>query len=584
MQRRLAAILFADVAGYTRLMDEYEADTHARLMALFDEVIEPAVASAGGQIVKNTGDGFVARFESVNEAFGCAVGIQRSVNGREAACPAEQRLAFRIGLHAGDIVVEAHDVYGAGVNLAARLQELSEPEELIISASVREQLGNNLKLPTIDLGQVTLKNISAPVQVFRVLPLDERLRQRVPQAGMPWNSRPSIAVLPFPEYGADAADSLIGDGIAEDVVAALASLPDLFVISRNSTLKYRESPPNIQAIRRELGVRYVCSGTVRRRDGRLRVSAELADTESLAVIATDRFEGDTSDLFALQDRLTERILQTIAPHIRHAELRRARNKRTENLDAYEYMLRGLDLLYRLSENEFEQARRMFELSIDLDDSYAAPYAFIALWHSIRVNQGWSSDRAADMAKVDDFASAALLRDPNDPWALALSGHLRALLFRHFDAAFDLFDRALRANPNSAFAWSRSSPAYSYFGNTVEARRRAEEALRLSPLDPHVFFTHSALALAAYTEEDYGSAMAWARRSSGKNPKWTGNLRLLAASLAAAGRIDEARRIGDSIARMEPGFRVREFCESYAYSEESLRARLATHLLLAGLPE
>jgi tetratricopeptide (TPR) repeat protein len=189
-----------------------------------------------------------------------------------------------------------------------------------------------------------------------------------------------------------------------------------------------------------------------------------------------------------------------------------------------------------------------------------------------------------MAKVDDFASAALLRDPNDPWALALSGHLRALLFRDFDAAFDLFDRALRANPNSAFAWSRSSPTFSYFGNPAEGRRRAEEALRLSPLDPHVFFTHSALALAAYTEEDYESAITWGRRSSGKNPKWTGNLRLLAASLAAGGRIDEARRIGDSITRMEPGFRVREFCEGYAYSEESLRARLAGHLLLAGLPE
>ena len=447
---------------------------------------------------------------------------------------------------------------------------------------MREQLGNNLKLPTIDLGHVTLKNIAAPARVFRVLTLGEGERQRAP--AMPWTSRPSIAVLPFLEYGAEAAGSLLGDGIAEDVVAALASLPDLFVISRNSTLKYREAPPNIQTIRRELGVRYVCSGTARRHDNRLRVSAELSDTETLAVIATDRFEGDTSDLFALQDRLTERILQTIAPHIRRAEVRRARNKRTENLDAYEYMLRGLDLLYRLTQSEFEQARRMFDLSISLDDSYAAPYAFTALWHSIRMNQGWSSDRAADLAKVDEFASAALVRDPNDPWALALSGHLRALLFRHFDAAFDLFDRALRANPNSAFAWSRSSPAFSYIGNPVEGRRRAEEALRLSPLDPHVFFTHSALALAAYTQEDYENAIVWGRRSSAENPKWTGNLRLLAASLAAAERIDEARRIGDTIARMEPGFRVREFCESYAYREESLRARLAQHLLAAGLPE
>src|SRR5437763_2114138 len=211
MERRLAAILFADVAGYTRLMDEYEADTHGRLMTLFEEVIGPAITSARGQIVKNTGDGFVARFESVSDAFGCAVSIQRSIHTRESSCSMERRLAFRMGLHAGDIVVEAHDVYGAGVNLAARLQELAEPEEVVISASVREQLGGNLKLPTIDLGQVTLKNITAPIRVFRVLTLGESERKRAP--AMPWDSRPSLAVLPFVEYGARATDSLIGEGI-----------------------------------------------------------------------------------------------------------------------------------------------------------------------------------------------------------------------------------------------------------------------------------------------------------------------------------------------------------------------------------
>src|SRR5712671_212011 len=236
MERRLAAILFTDVAGYTRLMDEYEADTHARLMALLDEVIEPAIAAANGQIVKNTGDGFLARFESVSNAFECAVAVQRSINSREADRPSEKRVAFRMGLHAGDIVVQAHDVYGAGVNLAARLQELAEPGGLMISASVREQLGGNLKLPTIDLGNVTLKNITAPVRVFQVVTSPGPETPRPLGAGASGSSRPSIAVLPFLEHNGSSADSLIGDGIAEDVVAALASLPDLFVISRNSTL------------------------------------------------------------------------------------------------------------------------------------------------------------------------------------------------------------------------------------------------------------------------------------------------------------------------------------------------------------
>ena len=394
MQRTLAAILFADIAGYTRLMDQYEAETHLRVMRVIEEIVEPAVAAANGSIVKNTGDGFFARFASVNEAFRCATGIQQSVDSREAGQPAEKRIAFRMGLHVGDIVVEARDVYGAGVNLAARLQEIAAPGGLAISSSVREQLGAGLKLPTTDLGNVSLKNIVDPVRVFQV-DLTQSQNEPARVAGAHRHSRPSIAVLPFIEYGVKAEDNLIGVGISEDAIAALASLPDLFVISRNSTLRYREPQPNIQAIGRELGVRYICSGAVRRSGNRLRVSAEVADVESRMVIATDRFDGDTSDLFALQDRLTERVLQTIAPHIRDAELRRVRNRRTDSLDAYEYMLRGLDLLYRLDFAEFEQARTMFERSISLDEDYAAPYALTALWHSIRFQQGWSPDGAKD---------------------------------------------------------------------------------------------------------------------------------------------------------------------------------------------
>jgi adenylate cyclase len=582
MQRTLAAILFADIAGYTRLMDQYEAETHLRLMRVIEEIVEPSVAAANGSIVKNTGDGFFARFASVNEAFRCATGIQQGVDSREADQPAEKRIAFRMGLHVGDIVIEARDVYGAGVNLAARLQELAAPGGLAISSSVREQLGAGLKLPITDLGNVSLKNIVEPVRAFQV-DLTQPQRQQARVAGARRHSRPSIAVLPFTEYDANAEDSLIGDAISEDAIAALASLPDLFVISRNSTLMYREPQPNIHAIGRELGVRYICSGAVRRSGNRLRVSAEVADVESRTVIATGRFEGDTSDLFALQDRLTERVLQTIAPHIRDAELRRVRNRRPDSLDAYEYMLRGLDLLYRLDFAEFEQAHEMFERSISLDEDYAAPYAFTALWHSIRMQQGWSPDTAKDLKSVDEFAAAALLRDQNDVWALSLSGHLRAFLFRDFDAAFALFDRALRVSPNSAFAWARSSPAFNYIGETAEARRRAEEALRLSPFDPHIFFTHCTLAITAYIEGDYKTAVTWGRRSYAGNPMYTANLRFLAASLAGNGQLEDARGVGESLRRLDPHFQVRNFLQNYAVQDEQFKARLGEHLLAAGLP-
>jgi adenylate cyclase len=585
MQRQLAAILFADVSGYGRLMDTHEADTHSRLMALRAEVIEPTIAGNTGRIVKNTGDGFIACFASVNSALEAAIGIQREIAQREAAEPPDRRIAFRLGLHSGDVTLEAGDAYGAGVNLAARLQELAEPGSIFISGTVHEQLGANLKVPTVDLGYTSLKNIANPVRVFSIGGPQSKTSSPARRVSpSPHHSRPSIAVLPFAELGTDAEQGYFGDGLVEDVVGALASLPDLFVISRSSTLKYRESPPDLRAVADALDVRYVLWGSVRRRGDLLRISAELADVETLRAIDTYQSEGTTAELFALQDRLIERVAQTIAPNIRRAELHRSRRKRPENLDAYDYWLRGLDLLYRLDRDEFEEARRMFEQSIRLDPSYAAPYAFSALWHSACIIQGWSRDEAADRAAVHEFAAAALRRDPHDVWALALSGQLRALWFRDFDAAFDLLERALRASPSSAFAYVRSSPVFSYIGDGAEGWRRAEQALRLSPLDPLIFFTHSVLGFAAYTEGEYEKAIIWGHRAYAANPKYTANLRNLTASLAAGGQVDEARRIGSALLSLDQGFRVRRFCQNYAYREERRREQLAAHLLLAGLPE
>lgn len=584
MQRQLAAVLFADVAGYARLMDAYESETHPRLMTLLAEVIEPTIAAGSGRVVKRTGDGFLACFASVNSAIRAAILIQQEMRRRETKCPAERQIAFRMGLHSGDITIEDHDIYGTGVNVAARLQELAEPGGLLISGAVHEQLGSNLQLPCVDLGYAQLKNIANPVRVFEIAIDKESMPRRRAFPRATGRRLPSIAVLPFAEHGVGSDHGYFGDGLVEDIVGALASLPDFHVISRTSTLKYRETQTDLRSIAGELGVRYLLSGNVRRRDQRVRISAELADTETFTIVSTYQNEGAASELFALQDHLTDHVIQTISPNIRSAELQRVRRKRPESLDAYEYLLRGLDLLYRLDRDEFDQARQMFREAIRLDRDYAAPHAFSALWHSIRIGQGWSSDRRDDMTKVDEFASAALVRDPNDVWALALSGHLRALLFRDFGTAFDLFDRALRASPNSAFAWSRSSPAYSYVGDTGEARRRAEQALRLSPFDPHIFFTHCALGFAAYTEGDYDRAISWTRRSYAENPVYTANLRFLAASLAAGGQKAEARLAGEALQRLEPDFSIRKFIGTYAYQDERLKARLARHMRLAGLPD
>jgi adenylate cyclase len=576
--RRLVAIAFVDIVGYSILMSEDEAGTHRRWMAHLTNVIRPGAERHRGRVVKSTGDGVLAEFPSALESVEWAREVQEGVHRGETT--EVSPIALRIAIHIGEVMTTADDIYGDGVNIAARLQEYGEPGGIILSEVaynlVRDTYGSQAR----DLGYLNLKNFERRFRAYAIAgPRSATTRRR-------WlrTSRPSIAVLPFVEQVVPSEHSYFGDGVVEDIVGALASLQGVFVISRNSTLKYRERPADLTSIGNELGVRYILSGSIRRTDNRIRISAELADAETLGVLWTDRVSGQPADLFAVQDRLAERVVQTIAPNIYGAELQRIARKRTENFDAYDYMLRGLDLLYRLTPQEFNQAYEMFQKSIELDESYAVPYALSALWHSIRAQQGWSPDPPQDHAAVDRFAAAALERDPLDVWALSLSGHLRSLLFRDFDTALMLFHRALRTCPNSAFAWARSSATFSYIGDAAEGRHRAEEALRLSPFDPQNFFTYTVLGIAAYTQEDYEAAIVAARRAYAENARYTANIRFLAASLAAAGSLEEARRIGGVLHQLEPGFRVQKFCAGYAYRDPQRRATLARHLLLAGLRE
>jgi TolB-like protein/tetratricopeptide (TPR) repeat protein len=579
--RRLAAIAFADIVGYSILMAEDEARTHRRWMALLGEVIRPGSQRHRGRVVKSTGDGVLAEFPSALDAVEWAREVQEAVHRAEIAeGPGLRPIALRIAVHIGDVMTTADDIYGDGVNIAARLQEYGEPGGVILSGAVYDLVRGMVSVHARDLGFLRLKNFEKPVRAYALNPPGSAVTRPRWLRG----SRPSIAVLPFVEHGVPSEQTYFGDGVVEDIVGGLASLQELFVISRNSTLKYRERPTDLPSIGHELGIRYILTGSIRRMENQVRISAELADAETLGVLWTDRVTGDLSDLFAVQDRLTERVIRTIAPNIYGAEIRRVARKRTENFDAYDYTLRGLDLLYRLTPQEFEQAHEMFKKAIELDESYATPHALTALWHSIRVNQGWSPDRQQDQAAVERFAAAALERDPLDVWALSLSGHLRALLFRDFEGALLLFDRAIDASPNSAFAWARSSPTFCYMGDGAEARRRAEGALRLSPFDPQIFFTHTALCHAGYTQGDYENAVVWGREAYAENPRYTANIRLLVASLAAAGLREEARRLGESLLQLEPSFRVLKFCESYPYRDPDRRKNLAQHLLSAGLPE
>jgi adenylate cyclase len=288
-------------------------------------------------------------------------------------------------------------------------------------------------------------------------------------------------------------------------------------------------------------------------------------------------------LFALQDQIATKVVTTIAPQVREAELRHAMRKRPESMQAYDYVLRALAQLYRLSEADFTQARTWLERAIALDPGYAAPYALLADWHSIRVYQGWSPNPAEDQAEVMRLATAALERDSFDAMALALCGHVKSLLLHEFEEAIALFDRAIAASPSSAIAWMRSSPTYSYIGDAGEAIRRAEHGLRLSPLDPHAFYPHTSLGIGHYVARQHDEGARWGRTAREENPKYSANLRFLAANLAAAGHADEAREVSQALMAVEPRFRVDRFVEGYAILDPERRDRLARHLRLAGLP-
>ena len=395
--------------------------------------------------------------------------------------------------------------------------------------------------------------------------------------------RPGIAVVPFRVEGEDETKTYFGDGIVEDIVGALASIRDLLVISRSSTLRYRGATVDVRAMGRELGASYALSGSVRRAGPRMRVSVELAETSGGAVIWASHFDGVSEDLFALQDQIATGVVGTLAPQVRDAELRRALRKRPDSLEAYDCALRGLAQLYVLTPHDFEEAHTWLEKAVALDPGYAMPYALLAIWHSIRVGQGWSPDVAADQAAVLRLATAAIQRDSFDAMALALCGHSKSILRYEFEEAMLLFDRALEASPSSAIAWIRSSPTYAYIGDPEETIRRVEEGLRLSPFDPLVFLAHTGLNLAHYVAGRYDEAARWGRKAAEQNPHYTANLRLLAASLAAAGSADEAREVGQSLLEADPTFKVGRFVAAYAIRDPARRDRLAEHLRLAGLP-
>lgn len=582
--RQVLSVLAADVVGYSRLTEIAEEETHARLRALRVGVIDPCMVSHRGRIVKNTGDGFLAVFDSAVDAVHCALELQREVFECERSESADRRIAFRMGLNIAHAIVEPEDVYGRGVNVAARLEQSAPAGGIVVSADLLEQVGARVEVPVYDLGVLRFKNMSQPVHAYSLLVPGVHRAAATQRAQVTRRARvPSVAVLPFHDGGGGGDDDYFGGGIVEDIIVALQSIRGLLVIARTSTMAFRGAPVDTQRVGQQLGVRYVLSGSARRTETQLRIIVELADVEAGAVIWADRYDGRMDELFDFQARIATRIVWSVAPHVREAELKRALRKRPDSMNAYDLVMQAISLMYRMDFADFAHAGALLQRAIVADQNYATSYAYAALWHIHNIAQGWAGENGPDRDEAARMAAAAVDQDPADGFALALLAHTKSFLFRDYPAACELFHRALSASPNNAMAWSLSSAVYSYLGEGATAVERAQQGLRLSPIDTQGFFYLTILGIAHYVNGTYDEAVIWLQKSHMTNPRLCANLRMLIVSLVAIDRVDDARNCAQALLEIQPRFRVSSYAELCPFRLD-IRERILAQLRQAGIPE
>jgi TolB-like protein/class 3 adenylate cyclase len=478
-ERRLAAILAADVAGYSRLIEADEDGTLDRLKALRTELIDSRIAEHRGRLVKTTGDGLLVEFVSVVDALRCAGQIQAALAEWNGEAPADRRIEFRIGIHQGDVVAEDGDIFGDGVNVAARLEGLAEPGGICVSARVQEDAAGKLDLTFADMGDQALKNITRPVRAYRVATDIATSGARPTAPALPLPNKPSIAVLPFANMSGDPEQEYFVDGMVEEIITALSRIRWLFVIARNSSFTYKGQAVDVKQVGRELGVRYVLEGSVRKGGNRVRITGQLIDAVTGAHLWADRFDGSLEDVFELQDQVASSVAGIIEPALQAAETARSAGRPTADLTAYDLYLRAY-AMYLSSARQIPEALHLMEQAIARDPRYGPALAWAALCCYRLLLDGRSQDRAADALKGADFARRALEVAGDDPAVLATAAHALAYFGEDIGAMMALVDRALALNPNFARGWSISGALRRWAGQPDLAIEHIEASLRLSP--------------------------------------------------------------------------------------------------------
>ena len=589
VERRLASIMSADVVGYSRLMGADEAGTLARLKAYRHDLIDPRIDRHRGRIVKTSGDGLLIEFPSVIDAVQCAIEVQQPLSERNAALSETEQMHFRIGINLGDVIVEPDDIYGDGINVAARLQTISEPGGVCISSPVFDQVKNKMSLDYVDLGDQELKNIAEPVRAYRLRvgagaqpepPAKAAQADRQVGATAELPDKPSIAVLPFDNMSGDPEQEYFSDGITEDIITDLSKVSGLFVIARNSTFAYKGKSMNVTQVVRELGVRYVLEGSVRKAGDRVRVTAQLIDGVTGGRRWAERYDRKVEDIFSVQDELTEQIVQALEVSLTDSERERLTHKDTENLEAYDFLLRGKDLYLRFTREANDQARQMFEQAVALDPNFVPAYAELARVYIQARNHGWSESLVESLKRAREYGEKALALDDQLAQAHNVLGFTDMWQKRHEQARAHV-DRALAVDPNFADSHMVRAFTLGFVGRAEEAVRAVEHAMRLNPSAP--FWYMWALGITCFVKQDYVNAVAACKKASSANPNFVFAHLWLAAGYGLLGQ-PEAKDEAAHCLRLNPDVSVKWAMEVVPYEDPATLRRFADGLRAAGLPD
>jgi adenylate cyclase len=580
-QRRLAAILASDVAGYSRLTGADEEGTVAQLRAVRAELFEPTVAANHGRIVKSAGDGMLIEFASVVDAVRAGIAVQREMAARAAGIAAERQILLRIGIHLGDVLVESDgDLMGDGVNIAARLEGICEPGGICLSEDAWRQVRDKVDAPFVDIGEKALKNIARPVRVYALQNSVVVPAKAGPDVKSP--PRLSIVVLPFANMSGDAEQEYFVDGLTEDLTTELSRIPGAFVIARNTAFTYKGKASDVKAIGRELGVRYALEGSVRKAGNRVRLNTQLIDAETGAHVWADRFDRELTDLFELQDTVTLELASVLNVQLIEAETKRA--KPVLNLDAFDLVLRARDERNRgLTREHNTETLRLFSEALRLDPKHVPALSGKALSLGTKVTSLWTEDRVADIAEAEALALRALALDAQNPECHFVLGFVRRLQFR-FDEAAAEYEAALRENTNFAGAETELGWVKSFSGRAAKALPHFERAMRLSPRDPSTFLNHFGVGYIHFELGAYDKAIEPLRHATSLNPNFSWSQLILTASLVLVGRVDEARAALAAYFRTNPASKTIADVRANLVTDRMIQSPLFDALRQAGMPD